>query len=162
MKYLKKFNESSTEDRFREDVHEYLAYLLDDDRFKCSVTTYTDFVIFSLKKYHSVGVDIIKWDEVKDKLIPFLYFISSEYNLMEYDYAPLKNPEGVFRKSTARPDGTGEVEHHFENKHCTVLFQRYIRNQYTSDWYYMNVEDVIEDSETIPEQFYQIAIKIHI
>lgn len=160
MKYLKMFNESfesvmDIEKRFTEDVNEYLAYLLDDDSFKCSIRTNEDSIIFSLKKYHSVAIDIVKWIDVKDKLIPFFHFISTEYNIKKFHYKPFKNTDW---------DGTGKIppEHNYESEETTIMFQRYIRSQYTSDWYYMDINDVIEDSKTVPEQFYQIVIKIDI
>lgn len=87
MKYLKRFNESLSND-FTLDLKDfcegYLAYLLDEgfevdvqhmyskDKYK-----HIDFHLITIKKLGKLS----KWEEIKDYFIPFISVLSKEYNL---------------------------------------------------------------------------------
>lgn len=86
MKYLKRFNESLSND-FTLDLKDfcegYLAYLLDegfevDVQHMYSKDKYKhDFHLITIKKLDKLS----KWEEIKDYFIPFISVLSKEYNL---------------------------------------------------------------------------------
>ena len=88
MKHIKPFNENkiSDLDKAKDFCETYLANLLDDDRYQLElsdVSLIPGLEIFSLKLWRKISVahDIIKWEHVKDHLIPFLFVLNKEYRV---------------------------------------------------------------------------------
>lgn len=148
MKYLKRYN-----DNVEYDIHDlintHLSYLLDDDSFRVEVVEKdrgdrSPYYIVSLYKLISVARDIIKWEDVKSDIIPFLYTMKSEYNLI--NFIKVESKEYVY---------TDDI--------CNIKFDRYIRSrsygERSSDNYFMNIDNVISD-EDVPNEFYNIVIVI--
>lgn len=147
MKYLKKFNES-TVDQFKSDMSDSLAYLLDDDDYITNIITVDNTMFLRIeKKYKGFVRDIMWWNDIKDHMIPFMQLVRENYSIAEFNHGKSLNPKS---------------EHIFEEEHVSVAFYRYNGYQNNNDWYYMNIDSVIEDSDTIPEKFYEILIKLDI
>lgn len=86
MRYLRKFNESLSEDFFldlREFCLEYLAFLLDEDNFFLDFnkeigfrgTTHIEVTIKGKRPFY--------WEDVNDYLIPFITTLDRKYCLIE-------------------------------------------------------------------------------
>jgi regulator of sigma D len=107
MKYLKRIFESRY-DTYNSELSEvndlqdfcemYLAYLIDDD-FKVNVSR-TEFGTF--KKSFSIVIESelpVSWDQIKDKLIPFLEMLKKNYNFGVYPEQRFKFHESWLDKS---------------------------------------------------------------
>ena len=94
MRYLKKFNESVSEDileEFTTTTNNYLAYLLDDGA-EVKVTDKTRYYPFSETINLHISIEMynyqdstIKWDDIKDYIIPYIEYISNEYSFTELE-----------------------------------------------------------------------------
>ena len=167
MKHLKRFNESLTDDEVEElkDFCESsLAYLLDDESYRLSVTEQTsDYTRVSPSYYLSLtrdisydgstiegGQDIINWGDIKDHFIPFLHMLTREYQI---------EPMRLIDQSKLLYQ-TKNVYIDDNPRNRTIQFNRYLPDTYSSDLYYMDVRNVIKD-EDVPEQFYQIQLQFY-
>jgi hypothetical protein len=159
MRYLKKYNEALGG---LEDVEEfcvgYLANLLDDDSYQFNVTEQmsgyrvSPSYYFSLYKVGNGAYDIIKWDNIKDQVIPFLHMLIREYSI---------EPAALVEQSVYKNLQTQKHVYIDDNpRNRTIKFNRYLPEDYRSDFYYMDIRDVIKDEE-VPEQFYQLQIQFY-
>ena len=85
MKYLKLFESFYIEDFINElkEVSEmYLAYLLDDNNIEVGVYEYQFIDECIVIEIYSVDDKNIKWDNLKDHLIPFVEIINKKYKLV--------------------------------------------------------------------------------
>ena len=85
MKYLKLFESFYIEDFINElkEVSEmYLAYLLDDNNIEVGVYEYQFIDDCIVIEVYSVDDKNIKWDKLKDHLIPFVEIINKKYKLV--------------------------------------------------------------------------------
>jgi hypothetical protein len=164
MIYLKSYNESvGGVDDVKEFCSNYLANLLDDTTYQLSVTSQMSgfraspsyFVCLTRSISYDGrtiegGQDLIKWNDVKDQIIPFLHMLIREYSI-----------------EPARLIDQSKLTHQTKNvyidnnpRNRTIQFNRYLPDTYSSDFYYMDVRNVIKD-EGVPEQFYQIQIQFY-
>ena len=159
MRYLKKYNEALGG---LEDVEEfcvgYLANLLYDDSYQFNVTEQmsgyrvSPSYYFSLYKVGNGAYDIIKWDNIKDQVIPFLHMLIREYSI---------EPAALVEQSVYKNLQTQQHVYIDDNpRNRTIKFNRYLPEDYRSDFYYMDIRDVIKDEE-VPEQFYQLQIQFY-
>ncbi len=95
MKHIKPFNENkinNLEDKVKDFCETNLAYLLDDDSYELEFSDVSNIhgIIFrglevisiSLCKKIYVARDIMKWEDIKDHLIPFLFILNKEYKVI--------------------------------------------------------------------------------
>lgn len=85
MKYLKLFESFYIEDFINElkEVSEmYLTYLLDDNNIEVGVYEYQFIDECIVIEVYSVDDKNIKWDKLKDHLIPFVKIINKKYKLV--------------------------------------------------------------------------------
>ena len=85
MRYLKLFEGFYIEDFINElkEVSEmYLAYLLDNDNIEVGVYEYQFIDDCVVIEVYSVDDKNIKWDKLKDHLIPFVEILNKKYKLV--------------------------------------------------------------------------------
>lgn len=86
MKHLKLFRLFENLDYFINELKEisemYLAYLLDDDNIEVGVYEYQFIDDCIVIEVYSVDDKNIKWDKLKDHLIPFVEIINKKYKLV--------------------------------------------------------------------------------
>jgi hypothetical protein len=165
MRYLKKYNEAlGGLDDVKEFCSNYLANLLDDTTYQLSVTSQTSaYTRVSPSYYLSLtrdisydgrtvegGQDIINWDDIKDHIIPFLHMLTREYSI-----EPMRLIDQS--KLTYQTKNT-YIDDNPRNR--TIQFNRYLPEDYSADFYYMDIRNVIKD-EGVPEQFYQLQIQFY-
>jgi hypothetical protein len=159
MKYLKKYNEAvGGLKEVEEFCANYLANLLDDDSYQFNVTSQmsgyrvSPSYYFSLYKVGNGAYDIIKWDNIKDQVIPFLHMLIREYSI---------EPATLVEQSVYKNLQTQKHVYIDDNpRNRTIKFNRYLPEDYRSDFYYMDIRDVIKDEE-VPEQFYRLQIQFY-
>ena len=85
MRYLRKYNEDNsaglTEDDIRDFCEINLAYLLDDG-MRIIVDTYDKCICVDLS-FRAIGG--VRWETIKDQIIPFLIRLKSVYNLYDME-----------------------------------------------------------------------------
>ena len=170
MRYLKKYsthvesalhyNESvRNSESVKDFCGNHLAYLLDDESYRLSVTEQTsDYTRVSPSYYLSLtrdiglegGQDIINWGDIKDHFIPFLHMLIREYSI---------EPMRLIDQSKLTYQ-TKNVYIDDNPRNRTIQFNRYLPDTYSSDLYYMDVRNVIKD-EDVPEKFYQIQLQFY-
>ena len=85
MKYLKLFEGFYIEDfitELKEISEMYLAYLLDDNNIEVSTYEYQFIDDCVVIEVYSVDDKNIKWDKLKDHLIPFVEILNKKYKLV--------------------------------------------------------------------------------
>jgi hypothetical protein len=85
MRYLKLFENFHIEDFINElkEISEmYLAYLLDDNNIEVGVYKYQFIDECIVIEVYSVDDKNIKWDKLKNHLIPFVEIINKKYKLV--------------------------------------------------------------------------------
>jgi hypothetical protein len=85
MKYLKLFENFHIEDFINElkEISEmYLAYLLDDNNIEVSTYEYQFIDDCVVIEVYSVDDKNIKWNKIKDHLIPFVEILNKKYKLV--------------------------------------------------------------------------------
>ena len=104
MKHLKKFNESIV-DNIKDLTENYLAYLTDED-FIYDIRKLNGEIQISIRKYFNDTTPNVEeglrkrefdWQDVKDRVIPFLSILKKDYTINTIDFR-------IFKKD----DGTGE------------------------------------------------------
>jgi hypothetical protein len=104
MKHLKPFNENkiSELDKAKDFCETYLANLLDDDRYELELLDLAPFEAISLKLWRKISVarDIIKWTDIKDHFIPFLFVLNKEYKVISLHFDRYVSPLGYHDKSS--------------------------------------------------------------
>jgi len=166
MRYLKKYNESiGGVNDVKEFCANYLANLLDDDSYQFSVTWQMSGYRASPSYYFSlyrVGngaykrfYDIIKWNNIKDQVIPFLHMLTREYSI---EPAALLEPSALTYNKNLQAQKHFYIDDNPRNR--TIRFNRYFPEDYSSDFYYMDIRNVIKDEE-VPENFYQLQIQFY-
>jgi hypothetical protein len=99
MKYLKKFNESVSEEDLRDFCESSLAYLMDEG-FTIKIYSNDDPRTrlprgeFNIWLQKDNAKSFFKWDDVKDYYIPFLRLLSNRYEIYHFDS---NQPEIRFR-----------------------------------------------------------------
>jgi hypothetical protein len=86
MRYLRKFNESVSEEDIRDFCESSLAYLMDEGftiKIFSSDKPYTSLPKgqFNIWLQKDNATSFFKWDEVKDYYIPFLQLLSNRYDI---------------------------------------------------------------------------------
>ena len=82
MRYLRRFNESITDD-LRSFCNDNLAYLIDEG-FKVKVDrTENNQVKIEIHKFYFPNWTKFTWDDVKDDVIPFLDILRDKYSFFE-------------------------------------------------------------------------------
>jgi hypothetical protein len=164
MRYLKSYNESAGGvDDVKEFCSNYLANLLDDTTYQLSVTSQmSDYRVspsyfVSLTRdltYNSSiiegGQDLIYWKDIKDHIIPFLHMLIREYQI---EPARLIDQSKLFYQTK-----TVYIDDNPRNR--TIVFNRFLPDVYDSDFYYMDIRNVIKDQE-VPEQFYELQVQFY-
>jgi hypothetical protein len=157
MRYLKKYNETlGGVNDVKDFCVGYLANLLDDDTYQFSVTSQmsgyraSPSYYFSLYKVGNGAYDIIKWDNIKDQVIPFLHMLIREYQI---EPARLIDQSKLFYQTK-----TVYIDDNPRNR--TIVFNRFLPDVYDSDFYYMDIRNVIKDQE-VPEQFYELQVQFY-
>jgi hypothetical protein len=164
MRYLKKYNEAVYGvESVEEFCANYLANLLDDDSYQFSVTSQMSgyrvspsyFVCLTRSiSYEGRTIegaqDIIQWNDVKDHIIPFLHMLIREYSI---------EPARLIDQSELTYQ-TKNVYIDDNPRNRTIKFNRYLPDTYSSDFYYMDIRNVIKDEE-VPENFYQLQIQFY-
>jgi hypothetical protein len=157
MRYLKKYNETlGGVNDVKDFCVGYLANLLDDDSYQFSVTSQmsgyraSPSYYFSLYKVGNGAYDIIKWDNIKDQVIPFLHMLIREYQI---EPARLIDQSKLFYQTK-----TVYIDDNPRNR--TIVFNRFLPDVYDSDFYYMDIRNVIKDQE-VPEQFYELQVQFY-
>ena len=160
MKHLRRFNEAVYGvDEVKEFCGNNLAYLLDDDTYQFSVTSQmsgyrvSPSYYFSLYKVGNGAYDIINWNDIKDQVIPFLHMLIREYSI---EPAPLVEESVLTYNKNLQTQKHVYIDDNPRNR--TIKFNRYLPDTYRSDFYYMDVRNVIKDQE-VPGQFYQLKIQ---
>lgn len=160
MIHLRRFNEAVYGvDEVKEFCGNNLAYLLDDDTYQFSVTSQmsgyrvSPSYYFSLYKVGNGAYDIINWNDIKDQVIPFLHMLIREYSI---EPAPLVEESVLTYNKNLQPQKHVYIDDNPRNR--TIKFNRYLPDTYRSDFYYMDVRNVIKDQE-VPGQFYQLKIQ---
>jgi hypothetical protein len=164
MRYLKKYNEAlGGVDDVKEFCLNYLANLLDDSTYQLSVTSQmSDYRVspsYFVCLTRSISYDgrtiegaqdIIQWNDVKDHIIPFLHMLIREYSI---------EPARLIDQSKlAHQTKNVYIDNNPRNR--TIQFNRYLPEDYSADFYYMDIRNVIKDEE-VPKQFYQIQIQFY-
>ena len=107
MKYIKRFNESIGNSELEELCSGYLAYLLDDGRFKLAVSTkrgvssitydVEDINYITIERVQQSGryTDIFYWNNIKDDIIPLITILRNKYDhvglkLITNNYAKIR------------------------------------------------------------------------
>jgi len=90
MKYIKSYNESSSEGLTEEDIQDFceinLAYLVDDGLKVLVSPDYFDLKVIDYKVTLSFRLYANKrWGQIKDHVIPFLTHLRNEYELLAED-----------------------------------------------------------------------------
>ncbi len=139
MKYLKKYNESKEE--LEELINRCLSYLLDDPKFKLKVTKVkgSESYLVTLTKPGDSFMDLISWVDVKDHIIPLLQVLSSDYDFIK------------FVKINDR-------EYSYKGSQYDIEFT--IKRGFSTSYYTMSINDVIDDDSDIPDEFYKIKIVV--
>jgi hypothetical protein len=100
MKHLKKFNESIVDD-LKDLTENYLAYLTDEnfiyDIRKHPLFYKDELQISIFKEYNGLNHRDFDWQDVKDRVIPFLMILKKDYTINSINFSIFK-----------RDDGTGE------------------------------------------------------
>jgi len=162
MIHLRRFNEAVYGvDEVKEFCGNNLAYLLDDDTYQFSVTSQmsgyriSPSYYFSLYKVGNGAYDIINWNDIKDQVIPFLHMLIREYSI---------EPASLVEESVLTYNKNLQTQKHVyiddNPRNRTIKFNRYLPCDYTSDFYYMDVRNVIKDEE-VSVQFYQLQIQFY-
>jgi hypothetical protein len=162
MIHLRRFNEAVYGvDEVKEFCGNNLAYLLDDDTYQFSVTSQmsgyrvSPSYYFSLYKVGNGAYDIINWNDIKDQVIPFLHMLIREYSI---------EPAPVVEESVLTYNKNLQTQKHVyiddNPRNRTIKFNRYLPEDYRSDFYYMDIRNVIKDQE-VPGQFYQLQIQFY-
>ena len=162
MKHLRRYNEAVGG---LKEVEEFcgnnLAYLLDDDTYQFSVTSQmsgyrvSPSYYFSLYKVGNGAYDIINWNDIKDQVIPFLHMLIREYSI---ESAPLVEQSVLTYNKNLQTQTHVYIDDNPRNR--TIKLNRYLPDTYRSDFYYMDVRNVIKDQE-VPGQFYQLQIQFY-
>jgi hypothetical protein len=91
MRYLKRYNESVSEEDLRDFCESSLAYLMDEG-FTIKIHGQRTTPFSSLPKGHfniwlhkNNATEFFKWDEVKDYYIPFLQLLSNRYDIRNFE-----------------------------------------------------------------------------
>ena len=128
MKYLKNFNESIVDD-LKDLTENYLAYLTDEDFiYDIRKAGWDELQITIHKNYNGVQTLVpsgFEWQDVKDRVIPFLMILKKDYTIKSIDFKIFK-----------RDDGTGE---------------EYGR-QMDDGWIRGSIENSIDDVDNIKNQ----------
>ena len=93
MRYLKKFNESLTQDEIRDFCEMHLVYLLDDG-YELAFREIGRITQINFLKPNGVTpirwtpgqggqVDWFNWDDIKNRFIPFLQILNKEYDIKD-------------------------------------------------------------------------------
>jgi hypothetical protein len=89
MKYIKRFNESIGNSELEELCSGYLAYLLDDGKFKLDVNTryvfgsdnlVRDYITILRVQQLRGYTDIFYWKNIKDDIIPLITILRDKYD----------------------------------------------------------------------------------
>lgn len=162
MRHLRRYNESVyAVDEVKEFCGNNLAYLLDDDTYQFSVTSQmsgyrvSPSYYFSLYKVGNGAYDIINWNDIKDQVIPFLHMLIREYSI---EPAPLVEESVLTYNKNLQTQKHVYIDDNPRNR--TIKFNRYLPEDYRSDFYYMDIRNVIKDEE-VPGQFYQLKIQFY-
>ena len=162
MKHLRRYNEAiGGVDEVKEFCGNNLAYLLDDDTYQFSVTLQmsgyrvSPSYYFSLYKVGNGAYDIINWNDIKDQVIPFLHMLIREYSI---EPAPLVEESVLTYNKNLQTQKHVYIDDNPRNR--TIKFNRYLPEDYRSDFYYMDIRNVIKDEE-VPGQFYQLQIQFY-
>ena len=163
MRYLKKYNEAIGDgvNDVKDFCVGYLANLLDDDSYQFSVTSQmsgyraSPSYYFSLYKVGNGAYDIIKWDNIKDQVIPFLHMLTREYSI---EPTALVEPSALTYNKNLQTQKHVYIDDNPRNR--TIKFNRYFPDTYSSDFYYMDIRNVIKDEE-VPVNFYQLQIQFY-
>lgn len=162
MIHLRRFNEAVYGvDEVKEFCGNNLAYLLDDDTYQFSVTSQmsgyrvSPSYYFSLYKVGNGAYDIINWNDIKDQVIPFLHMLIREYSI---EPAPLVEESVLTYNKNLQTQKHVYIDDNPRNR--TIKFNRYLPEDYRSDFYYMDIRNVIKDEE-VPGQFYQLQIQFY-
>lgn len=162
MIHLRRFNEAVYGvDEVKEFCGNNLAYLLDDDTYQFSVTSQmsgyrvSPSYYFSLYKVGNGAYDIINWNDIKDQVIPFLHMLIREYSI---EPAPLVEESVLTYNKNLQTQKHVYIDDNPRNR--TIKLNRYLPDTYRSDFYYMDVRNVIND-EDVPENFIQIQIQFY-
>ena len=82
MRYLRKFNESITDD-LQSFCNDNLAYIIDEG-FRVKVDRYEDNQVkIEIHKFYFPNWTKFTWDDVKDDVIPFLDILRDKYSFFE-------------------------------------------------------------------------------
>ena len=138
----------------------YLANLLDDTDYGFNIrkvselsgrynTTSVIFLLFN----HDYWV--IKWDNIKDHVIPFLHMLIREYKI-----EPLPYYYNSYVTTTDSEDPRNRILTKYRYiddnpRNRTIRFRTG-----TDQYYYTSIENVIND-EDVPQEFYQIQIQFY-
>ena len=162
MKHLRRYNEAVGDLKGVEEFCvNYLANLLDDDTYQFSVTlqmsgySVSPSYYFSLYKVGNGAYDIINWGDIKDHIIPFLHMLIREYSI---EPGPLVEQSVLTYNKNLQTQKHVYIDDNPRNR--TIKFNRYLPDTYSSDFYYMDVRNVIKDQE-VPGQFYQLQIQFN-
>jgi len=164
MRFLKGYNESvGSVDDVKEFCSNYLANLLDETTYQLSVTWemsgYRASPSYFVSLTRSISYDgrtiegaqdIIQWNDVKDHIIPFLHMLIREYQI---EPARLIDQSKLFYQ-------TKNVYIDDNPRNRTIVFNRFLPDVYDSDFYYMDIRNVIKDQE-VPEQFYELQVQFY-
>ena len=162
MIHLRRFNEAVYGvDEVKEFCGNNLAYLLDDDTYQFSVTSQmsgyrvSPSYYFSLYKVGNGAYDIINWNDIKDQVIPFLHMLIREYSI---EPAPLVEESVLTYNKNLQTQKHVYIDDNPSNR--TIKCNMYLPEDYRSDFYYMDIRNVIKDEE-VPGQFYQLKIQFY-
>jgi len=103
MRYLKRYNESVSEEDLRDFCESSMAYLMDEG-FTIKIHGQRTTPFSSLPKGHfniwlhkNNATEFFKWDEVKDYYIPFLQLLSNRYDIRNFEGKEDTTPTIRFR-----------------------------------------------------------------
>ncbi len=116
MKYIKKYSEDIVDYELRDpeykvkndkllsdvkdDVKNYLSYLLDDNNFKCDVRIagFEDDLSLVITVRKSGYNEVFNFDDIKDDVIPFYQYLDNKYDEVSFSteyLITMKNQRGV-------------------------------------------------------------------
>lgn len=153
MKHLRRYNEAVGDlKEIKEFCANYLANLLDDEDYGFNVretwTSYSpapSYIFLLFRDY-----DKIKWDKVKDHVIPFLHMLMKNNQIEPLPFYGGAGPNFYYhcKNSGARYRYIDE-----DPWNRTIRFKQ---DDYT--YYYTSIKNVIND-EDVPDEFIQIQIQ---
>jgi hypothetical protein len=134
VKHLKRFNEGKLED-IKELSEDYLVYLSDED-FIYDIRHANGQVLISLHKerprHEQNNYEPIefRWDDVKDRIIPFLSIIKKDYTINSVDFKIFRRDDGTDAEKYGRQMDDGWIRGSIDNSIEDIINDNIPKSRY--------------------------------